>query len=143
MLSDINFVKVEVGVEQKYIPISVDMYDLFFSKGKRGLEALMVYLHIYRAAKRQKTNKPWVTIRYIASGLKIGKSKTMDLLRFLEKDLGVIEIDRQNKKERDTNGRFTGKTYIKLKYIMCAKTVRQKLGIPCTQIRVPIQVRNA
>ncbi|MGD0727077.1 MAG: hypothetical protein ABSB63_16110 [Spirochaetia bacterium] len=89
-------------------PLTVGLYEAFLAKGDPGRTALAAYQHLLYTYRRQGTNQPWATTRYLMAGLGMGRDKVKAAKALLH-EMGLIEyIQRQGAKGR------LGRTYTKL-----------------------------
>lgn len=89
-------------------PLTVGMYRAFVAKGRAGMQALMVYLHLLFTYRLQRTDHVYATNDYIQRGLGMGERIIKNAKGLLRK-MGLIETIRR----RDDKGRIA-KTYLKL-----------------------------
>jgi len=101
-----------VTISDQSEPISVTPYliDRLLTTGDYA-NLIALYLFYYRTARYQKTNQPWATISFVATGLGWGTEKVAQKKQALVR-LGLIE---EIQEKRD-DGTF-GKMFIKVNYI--------------------------
>ena len=98
-----------VDENQDYLPpLTVGMYRAFLAKGRAGIQALMVYLHLLFTYRLQRTDHVYATNDYIQRGLSMGE-RIIKSAKGLLRKMGLIETIRR----RDDKGRIA-KTYLKL-----------------------------
>lgn len=105
-----KFVETGLEVDGDILFITVAKYKLFLSYGKKGADALMLYLHYMFTARMQQTNSVWANNSYVREGLNWSRDRLKDAKKLLTQ-LGLIC---QKKPERLEDGTF-GKPYIVVK----------------------------
>ena len=104
-----KFDSIGIDVEGDILFITVAKYKLFLSYGKKGADALMLYLHYMFTARIQATNSVWANNSYIREGLDWSRDRLKDAKKLLIQ-LELIE----QKQEKTTDGTF-GKPYVVVK----------------------------
>jgi hypothetical protein len=84
------------------------LYEAFLARGDRGRDALAAYQHLLYTYRKQGTNQPWATTRYLMAGLSMGRDK-VKRAKALLREMGLIEYV-----QRQLEGGRLGKTYTKL-----------------------------
>jgi len=100
---------IRIDKDQDLLICTVGLYKLFMAHGRKGHEALSLYLHLMFTARLQETNQVKANQTYLCKGLNIGKVKLKNLKSLLRK-LGLIEYVQK----RDLDGRINGQ-YIRVK----------------------------
>ena len=113
-----------INTDEEYLPLIVSMgqYKLFMSRGPKGRDAMLVFLHLLFTARLQATNQVRATGRYIEKGVFMG-AKKVRAAKALLVQWGMIEYVR----DRRTDGSL-GDIYIKLRYLHRADTVKRMIG---------------
>jgi hypothetical protein len=112
----------QIQMEGIPMPITFGKYGLFLhlsnkdQNKKRGYniawDAYLIYQHLIYTGIMQKTNSVWANNTYIANGLNITSERVRQAKNLL-KDMGLIEYQKDQKKEKDEKGLFA-KQYIKV-----------------------------
>ncbi len=105
-----KFVETGLEIDGDILFITVAKYKLFLSYGKKGADALMLYLHYMFTARMQQTNSVWANNSYVREGLNWSRDRLKDAKKLLSQ-LGLIY---QKKPEKLKDGTF-GKPYIIVK----------------------------
>jgi hypothetical protein len=109
MTLDQGLERIVVDSSQDHLPpLTIGPYEALLSKGVRGRNALAAYQHLLYTYRRQGTNQPWATTRYLMNGLGMGRDKAKAAKTLLH-EMGLIDYIQPT----DAKGR-KGKTYTKL-----------------------------
>ncbi len=111
---------VRIDKDHDLLVCTVGLYKLFVAHGRKGHEALSLYLHLMFTARLQETNQVKANKEYLCRGLGIGKVKLKALKSLLRK-LGLIEY----MQSRSPDGKLQGQ-YIKVK-LWTRESVQQAL----------------
>ena len=96
-----------VDENQDYLPpITMGMYRVFMAKGRAGMHALTVYMHLLFTYRLQKTDHVYATNNYLQRGLCMG-IHMVEHAKSLLREMGHIETI---KRKDSTTGKII-KTY--------------------------------
>jgi len=89
-----------VDGDQDHLPaLTVGMYRAFLARGKRGMEALQVYLHLLFTYRLQKTDSVYAVNSYIQHGICMGEHR-VKAAKSLLRSMGLIQAVRTREKGR-------------------------------------------
>jgi len=111
---DLQNKEVECGtLEDLFTILPTATLRTFFRYGKWSGDLIALYLFYIYTARKQKTNRPWCTRRYISQGLNWPAEKVKRARGILRDELKLIE-------EIPSTGR-NSKSYVRIKYVIGKK----------------------
>ncbi len=104
---------VEVNKVYDLLFCSLGLYGAFLAaKDRGGMDAFVLYQHLFYTARLQETNQVWANKTYLKRGLSWGDERVARAKALL-KEMGLIELVQRQDQE---NGKWT-KAYIKLNFL--------------------------
>ena len=104
-----NIDEIRIDKDTDLLVVTVGLHRAFIAKGRLGLEAEQLYMHLQFTARLQETNQVKAKDVYLRRGLKLGIAKVKSLKSILKK-MGLIDYVQA----RDELGRL-GEQYILVK----------------------------
>ena len=100
---------IELDEELSPIVVPIKLYKFFMAHGKKGHEAMTVWLHLVYTARMQATNQVWANNEYLKKGTGYGEKKVRDLKTWLHRHNLIAYVQHQDKQTG-----LMGKTYIRV-----------------------------
>ena len=119
MTSPRNIENIRVNKDGDLIFCTVGLYKFFMAHGRPGLQAKQVYDHLMFTARLQETNQVKANLKYLQTGLDLGRDKIKAAKTFLHEH-SLIEYV-QN---RDETGSYR-EQYIKLNFMPTATSTKK------------------